>query len=32
MYKEDFSLGKGDAFIIHRSQGKIYDIDHLKVN
>ncbi len=32
MYKEDFSLGKGDAFIIHRSNGKIYDIDHLKVN
>lgn len=32
MYKEDFSLGKGDAFIIHRSRGKIYDIDHLKVN
>lgn len=32
MYKEDFSLGKGDAFIIHRSKGKIYDLDHLTVN
>jgi 8-oxo-dGTP diphosphatase len=32
MYKEDFSLGKGDAFIIHRSRGKIYSIDHLKIN
>jgi len=32
MQKEDFSLGKGDAFIIHRSRGKIYSIDHLKVN
>lgn len=32
MYKEDFSLGKGDAFILHRSKGKLYGIDHLKVN
>lgn len=32
MYKEDFSLGKGDAFVIHRSRGKIYSIDHLKIN
>ncbi len=32
MYKEDFSLGKGDAFIIHRSKGKIYSIDYLKIN
>ena len=30
MYKGDFSLGKGDAFILHRSNGKIREIDHLK--
>lgn len=30
MYQEDFSLGKGDAFILHRSKGKIRDLDHLK--
>jgi 8-oxo-dGTP diphosphatase len=32
MYKGDFSLGKGDAFILHRSNGKIRSIDHLKAN
>lgn len=32
MKSEDFSLGKGDAFIIHRSKGKILSIDHLKIN
>ena len=32
MYKEDFSLGKGDAFILHRSNGKIRELDHFKVN
>jgi phosphohistidine phosphatase SixA/8-oxo-dGTP pyrophosphatase MutT (NUDIX family) len=32
MDDEDFSLGKGDAFIVHRAGGKVYSIDHLKVN
>jgi 8-oxo-dGTP diphosphatase len=32
MYNGDFSLGKGDAFILHRSNGKIRSIDHLKAN
>jgi 8-oxo-dGTP diphosphatase len=32
LYKEDFALGKGDAFILHRSKGRIYEIDHLSVS
>jgi phosphohistidine phosphatase SixA len=30
MEKEDFSIGKGDAFIIHRKKGKVLGIDYLK--
>jgi 8-oxo-dGTP diphosphatase len=29
MYKEDFSLGKGDAFILHRTGAKVLSIDHI---